>query len=131
MKVLTFGELVGRPECYYLRRWVLNLGFISFRLHHWFKSDDQRNFHDHAWWFWTFILKGSYEDITPSGVEVMKPGMARFRNAEHKHAVKVAPNGCWSFMVTGPAVRTWGFWVGTKFKKANKYFFRHGHHQCD
>jgi len=109
---------------------VLDFGLFSIRLHHWIASDDQRNFHDHPWWFFTIILWGGYKDVSPFGVDKVGIGSMRFRKAEHQHTVKVNPGGCWSLLITGPEKRIWGFWVKGKFRKRNKYFFEHGHHPC-
>ena len=75
----TQNEKLGLPEEPYLTRWVLDLGFISFRLHHWTGSDDLRHPHDHAWSFMTFVLYGSYLDISPDGDELMKAGKIAYR----------------------------------------------------
>jgi hypothetical protein len=94
-------------------------------------SDDQRNFHDHPWSFYTLVLKGGYTDVNPEGEERMTAGKLVFREAEHKHTVMVDKGGCWSLLLTGPEKRRWGFWVKNRFRKRNKYFFEHGHHPCD
>lgn len=39
-KIIAWAEPLGRPECPYARRWVLNLGVFAIRIHHWIKSDD-------------------------------------------------------------------------------------------
>lgn len=132
MKIgLTFGQKLGRPECPYMKRWVLNFWLFSIRLHHWYSSDDDRNWHDHPWWFVTFVLSGSYVDVSDNGLDVLTRGAVRYRPALHRHTTKVAPAGCWTLVLTGPEIRKWGFWVNGKFRKANKYFFRHGHHECN
>lgn len=128
---LIWREKLGKPECPYIERWVLDFGVFSLRLHHWLSSDDQRHFHDHPWWFFTIILAGGYTDISPSVREKMIPGRFKLRSAFHQHTVKVDRGGCWSFLVTGPENRVWGFWVDGRFRKRNKYFFEKGHHQCD
>jgi hypothetical protein len=136
MRFLTIGESLGRPECPYLRRWAINFGWFSIRVHHWLSGDDPRAFHDHPWSFVTLVLKGSYLDISESGTDVLVPGTVRFRPAAHRHTVKLVPGQhCWTIMLTGPVVRKWGFYVRgqsnkVKFKKSNKYFLEHGHHQC-
>lgn len=130
MQLITIGQKLGRPECPYMKRWVINFFLFSLRIHHWLSSDDDRNFHDHPWGFITFIIKGGYVDVSPLGEELMTPGKFKFRPALHRHTVKVNPGGCWTLMITGPELRKWGFWVKNKFIKANKYFFKFGHHPC-
>lgn len=125
------GERLGRPECPYLRRWVLALGLFSVRVHHFYRSDDARNHHDHPWWFVTLVLKGGYTDVSEGRLDHLRPGSMRFRPALHRHTVQTDPGGVWTLVLTGPNRRTWGFWVKGRFRKANKYFFEHGHHPCD
>jgi hypothetical protein len=122
-----FGAATG----VYVRRWYLETPFFTVRLHHWLHSDDTRHFHDHPWWFITMVLKGSYVDLSPEKNELMIPGRIRFRPANHRHSVKVGSGGAWTILLTGPKVRRWGFWVGKKWKKSNKYFLEHGAHICD
>ncbi len=127
-----WAKPLGNPICPYATRWMILSPFGSLRLHHWFGNDDDRAYHDHPWWFWTLILQGSYIDVTPLGEELLTQGSIRFRPADHAHRVKL-PDGvssCWSFIITGPDTRFWGFWIGSKFRKANKYFSKYGHHPC-
>lgn len=128
---LSWNEKLGLPECPYLRRWVLDFGAFAIRLHRWSGSDDQRAFHDHAWWFLTCVLRGSYRDISPAGEDLLRAGSIRFRPATHRHTVKVLRPGTWTLLVTGPVTRRWGFWVNGKLVKRDKYFVVHGHHPCD
>lgn len=125
----AWGERLGRPECPYLHRWVADFGLFSIRVHHFLRSDDNRNLHDHPWWYCTLVLRGSYRDVSEQGEELLTPGKVAFRRALHRHTVQTA--GVWTFLVTGPQVRRWGFWVKGKFRKANKYFLMYGHHPCD
>ncbi len=129
MKIL-WGQKLGLPECPYARRWVLQFSFCSLRIHHFYRSDDDRAFHDHPWWFLTFILAGAYIDVSEDSQTMLKRGDFAFRRAEHKHTVRT--DGVWTFLITGAEVRTWGFWTKAgKFLRARKFFWKHGHHPCD
>lgn len=128
---VKWGERLGREECPYLRRWGIVAGAFSVRVHHFYRSDDARFHHDHPWWFLTIVLKGGYTDSSEQGEDHLRAGSIRFRSATHRHTVFTDPGGVWTLILTGPNTRTWGFWVNGKFKKANKYFFEHGHHPCD
>jgi hypothetical protein len=79
----------------------------------------------------TFVLRGGYTDSTPDGDEHLKAPAIRHRSATHRHTVFPDKGGAWTVIVTGPKVRTWGFWIGDKFFKANKWFLARGHHPCD
>jgi hypothetical protein len=118
------------PGCTYLIRWVIDFWFFSIRLHHWVGSDDQRHMHDHPWWFWTFVFRGGYVERTEHGNIMLRAPTLAFRKAEHKHTVRVTKSGSWSLLLCGPEKRAWGFWVDGRFRKRSKYFFEHGHHQC-
>jgi hypothetical protein len=128
---LRWNEPLGKPECPYAYRWVLNFGLFALRVHHFVRSDDKRHFHDHGWWFLTFVLKGSYVDVSPDGRDQLRAGSIRFRKATHKHYVEVPKGGVWTFLITGSNSRKWGFWIGDKFKRPLKYFDKYGHPPCD
>lgn len=130
MRVL-WGQYLGRPDCPYLRRWVLDLGLFSLRVHHWLASDDQRYAHDHPWWFVTLCLAGGYWDLGERGTYRARRGSVRYFGSSHRHMVKVDPGGCWTLLLTGPERRVWGFWVNGRFWRRNKYFFKYGHHPCE
>lgn len=115
----------------YVRRWVLETPWFSFRLHHWLHSDDSRALHDHTWWFVTLILYGCYVDVTSTGEELLRAGSIRWRPPKHAHYVRVPPGGCWSLLLTGPIVREFGFWVRGRWRKSNRYFYDFGEHICD
>lgn len=130
--IIRWREQLGLPECPYVIRWRFETPWFSIRLHHWLAADDDRAFHDHPWSFTTFVLKGGYTDMTPAGSEYLRAPVVRHREAEHRHTVFPDMGGAWTIVVTGPKVRTWGFWAGgTKFIKANKWFASRGHHACD
>lgn len=118
------------PECPYVIRWRAEAPFGSVRLHHWLGPDDDRAFHDHPWWFVTVVLRGGYADRGPDGDDVLRAGSVRFRRAAHQHTVVPGDHGAWTLLVTGPRRRAWGFWLGGKFFKANKWFAARGHHPC-
>lgn len=127
---LSWNETLGLRPCPYLRRWVLDFGSFALRVHRWEASDDTRAFHDHPWWFLTCVLRGSYVDVSPQGRDLLRAGSIRFRPADHKHTVEIQTPGTWTVLVTGPAVRRWGFWVKGKLWKRDKYFAVNGHHPC-
>lgn len=127
----AWAERLGLPSCPYIVRWRLEFPFGSLRVHHWLASDDARAFHDHPWWYFTVVVKGGYTDRNPEGDDVLRPGSIRFRKALHRHTVVPSQGGCWTVLVTGPKARAWGFWPDGKFRKANKWFARFGHHPCE
>ena len=126
---ISWGQKLSCASGHYLKRWVFDFDLFSVRIHHWLGSDDQRHMHDHPWNFVTIVLKGCYLDISEKS-EVLSAGNIRYRKAEHKHSVYVS-NPCWTLLLTGPEKRKFGFWVGNKFVKRNKYHFMKGIHPCE
>ena len=120
-------QRLGPDHCPYIERWVFETKLFSIRLHHWFKSDDLRHPHDHAWNFVTIVLKGTITDRAYGKDDFRKRFSIRRYSAEHQHSV-VVDKPAWTLLFTGPEIRTWGFWVNGKFRKRNKYFFEHGEH---
>lgn len=117
-----------------MERWVFDFGPFAIRLHHWWASDDRRHFHDHAWWFLTFVLWGRYADISPDGCDTLRMGSMRYRRASHRHTVEIEHRGTWTLLITGRPIRRWGFWITpTKMLRRDKYFAEngYGHHPCD
>lgn len=147
--LLEWKQPLGKDECPYVHRWMIGHNKLgSLRLHHWIGSDDPRAKHDHPWWFMTFVLRGGYTDVALLGDheddhrdislhDHLRAPTCRLRRANHRHTVQTDQGGAWTFMITGPAKRDWGFWTRRKdtgelrFVRAVRYFFRHGHHQCD
>lgn len=151
MNIAWAQELPTSDGTPYLRRWVLDLGFCSIRLHHWLCSDDERAPHDHPYWLWTLVLKGGYDDIIysnlsssherPLDMEIVIPvrrstGSFQRWPAQHTHYVKVHEGGCWSLCLAGRQSRIWGFWTERydgvrRFVRSSRYFRQKGHHVCD
>jgi len=127
---LRWREPLGLPRCPYVVRWRLETPWFSVRVHHWLAPDDARAPHDHPWAFTTLVLRGGYRDHSPDGDEHLRAPAVRRRSALHRHTVFPDRDGAWTIVFCGPKIRSWGFWVGGKFRKANKYFLTYGHHPC-
>jgi hypothetical protein len=135
---IRWNEPLGKPECPYMRRWVFNFWLFAIRIHHWIRSDDKRHFHNHPWWFWTFVLKGAYVDVSydpkhpeiKETAEAMLAGNFAFRKASHLHYVLVPEGGCWTLLLTGPQTQNWGFWINNRIMRPLRFFSRYGHPPC-
>lgn len=126
----------GLEECPYIMRWVLFPNWYSIRLHHWSASDDTRALHNHAWWFITIVLWGSYVDFYNDPhtgeltADVLRTGSIRFRHAHYSHTVQIL-QPTWTLLLTGRPLSRWGFWVNGKLIRRDRYFAIYGHHPCD
>lgn len=127
----SWNEKLGITGCEYLTRWGIETKFGSVRVHKWTGPDDDRAFHDHPWWFLTFVLRGGYTDVSPNGEEKVSAPAIKFRPALHQHTVVPYSQGALTLLITGPKMRSWGFWLDGKFRKANKWFGKYGHHPCN
>jgi hypothetical protein len=100
--------------------------FGAVRVHKILKSDDDRAFHDHPFWFISIVLKGQYKEISPifrdgiyEGVRIIyrKAGSIAFRRAADWHRIEVFPGETvWTLFICGTRKRTWGFLTSQKFK---------------
>lgn len=99
----------------YMRRWwIYRTYHASIYLHEFMRSDDDRALHDHPWWSVSYLLRGSYTEVTISagGVELRKiysaPSLI-LRSAKGAHRIELHDGPCWTLFMTGPVIRSWGF----------------------
>lgn len=96
----------------YLRRWwiVPRNDYCNVYLHEILHSDDDRALHDHPWDNTSFLIDGSYIEITPEGEFPREAGSLVHRKATDAHRLIVPDGGrAVSIFSTGPAIREWGF----------------------
>jgi hypothetical protein len=118
-----------RPDEVYLRRWYLfRCKWFSIRLHHILLPDEDRDPHDHPWWFLTIILRGGY---TERWMRYFRPRESihqfphwRWGRFSIKHVRRFSfhkpndihqiiefnrPQGSWTLFITGAERQEWGF----------------------
>ena len=103
---------IGDAANPYLRRWyvVPRTPGCNVYLHHICQDDHDRALHDHPWWNISFLLRGKYIEVTPSGRKLRRPGIPIARRATSSHCVElIGDRPVWTLFVTGPVVREWGF----------------------
>jgi hypothetical protein len=118
----------GNP---YLRRWFVipRNRLCNIYLHQFLRDDDDRALHDHPWGSnCSVLLDGRYievlfrrepvhgDPLPPQTRVVRRPGWLVFRRAATAHRVELfrdaegRPMPVWSLFLTGPMLRSWGFW---------------------
>lgn len=119
-----FGrQLIGPAGNPFMMRYILfrwgNLPRVY--VHKFLRSDDERAPHNHPWWFMSFVLRGWYLEYTdtPPNPHVRKQFSLAYRGLDVFHRVALpqvlcrdgsyGPVSCWTLVVTGPDVRSWGF----------------------
>jgi len=128
---IRWNEPLGQEECPYMRRWVINLWLFSIRLHVWYRSDDKRHMHNHAFNFLTIVLRGGYIDVSPVNNDILSKGSIRYRKADHTHYVGYPIPGTMTLLFCGRKKQNWGFFVKGKLMRPLRYFSRYGHPSCE
>lgn len=98
---------------------------------HWIRTPDpDLDPHDHPWTFWSFVVRGAYEEMKwpfPS-VSMQQRQPWRYRRwSRHRmdkfsahYITAVEPNTV-TLVVVGPRTRNWGFWTPSGFMPWQQY----------
>jgi hypothetical protein len=125
------GLVIGGADDPYMRRWFLipRNRLVNVYLHQIVRDDDDRALHDHPWVNLSWILAGGYREVLFDGVPEpglaalpavrtlwRMPGFVGWRRARVAHRLVLGRDRdggsveCWSLFLTGPTLRSWGFW---------------------
>jgi hypothetical protein len=100
----------------YLRRWFVipRNRWLNIYLHEYLDDDEDRALHDHPWWSASLCLVGElieyFHHKKHLAVRTIGGGSLVIREAEFSHRLQVPIPGTVTLFVTGPRLRTWGFW---------------------
>jgi hypothetical protein len=101
---------------YMLRWWVIPRNKVfNIYLHNFMRSDDDEALHDHPWAFnLSIIVHSEYTEhtIAAGGVNlkrVFPAGTVKLRIGPAAHRVELHKGPVWTFFITGPTIREWGF----------------------
>lgn len=128
---IRWKEPLGRLECPYLYRWTFIFCGFSIRLHHWIRSDDKRFFHDHPFNFVSFVLKGHYTNVTPTGKTEVTQGSCWYANGNKVHYLDISKGGAWTLLFCSRPYKKWGFYVNGHLWRPLRYFHKYGITPCD
>jgi hypothetical protein len=104
----------------YMERFYLSAD-RNVRLHHICMSDLDQDMHDHPWDFVSVLLTGAYLETTESGdVSYSAPAVIA-RRAETLHRLTLLEGPMWTYVVTGPVRRRWGFATPTGWVHWSEY----------
>jgi len=130
-------DIIPRGQDRYLvRLYLINCPWFGLKLH-WFEGPDpDQDCHDHPWWFLSWVLRGGYTEkrqevvhpyegclrteakpmwVRSQWLEVRRRWSWCFRSPTDVHSIiKIEPNTM-TFIINGPRVRSWGFWVPVKW----------------
>jgi hypothetical protein len=118
--------IIGTAEEPYMHRWwvIPRNRFFNIYLHNIKRDDADYALHDHPWMNLSIVLKGGYYEVTPlwrpsvrapqplTHTAWKRPGSWTLRRPTSAHRLMVeSSNGpTWSLFITGPVMRSWGFW---------------------
>lgn len=118
------------PECIcnsegdiYLMRYVVwrddadNALFI----HVLYRSDEDREMHDHPADFKARIISGSYRELTPDGEQVFGVGDWNIKKAEDLHRLEVIKGPVVTLFYRYPKRRDWGFMLPEGWMSHSKF----------
>lgn len=99
--------------------WLLQRLSMGVRLHHILRSDDDRAYHDHPWYFVSIILRGGYWEHRPvfrgthyvgDSRKWVKPGRIVIRCHTSLHRLELpAGQTAWTIFITFRYRHGWGF----------------------
>ncbi len=111
--------VIGRDSEPVLQRWrVLKAGPLALYIHRFLRDDPDQDLHDHPWDSLSWLVSGSYIELTESGSTVFRPGKITLRRAEYRHRICVPDQqleAVVSVFLVGPKRRSWGFWKNGSF----------------
>lgn len=104
-------------------------------LHHFHRSDADRDLHDHPWAFWSLILLGGYWEVTPQKglyplrkMRWYKPWSLLRRPATWVHLVRLnkTTDRVWTLVLRFGYERQWGFHTKNGWVHFKKYDYKAG-----
>ena len=111
----------------YMKRWIFRTPWGTLRIHKIMRSDEGRDFHDHPFSFTSIILSGGYFEHRPGcRCGITREGSTRWvagpcqrfyapaivrRKAEDFHRLELT-RPAWTFVISSPYFRQWGFLLG-------------------
>jgi len=134
-----------------IRWWLIPRNrFLNVYLHKIIWDDVDRALHDHPWWSFSVLLKGTLGEVDldplymdpfdgtpfekplhemPTRTRFFRPGQIRLRKPDYLHRLVLPGTNkqpAWTLFITGPRIRNWGFlcpqgWtIWTKFVERGK-----------
>lgn len=108
---------IGADEDPQMLRWYVlpRNKVFNIYLHNFLRSDNDEALHDHPWLFnISIIATGEYTEqtIAEGGVhhgDIRRAGDIKGRWGKSPHRVELHKGPVWTFFITGPTIREWGF----------------------
>ena len=107
----------------YLWRWYLipHNRIFNIYLHRFGRSDDDRALHDHPWYSMSILLKGEMIEHSFKGIRHIPRWLPIFRTAKFAHRLELVKGPVWTLFITGPNIRSWGFYCPQGWRHWQKF----------
>jgi hypothetical protein len=109
-------QIIGPADNPYLVRWYVSphSRWFNIYLHRVLRSDEDRALHDHPWVNCSILIAGYYIEhtIAAGGIHERRfrvAGDVKLRLPTAAHRLEIGGMECWTFFLTGPNIRAWGF----------------------
>lgn len=143
IRIYSTRKIISRTNTgVYLIRYHLipNNRYLNVYLHKFIQSDLDDALHDHPWNSVGILLNRPYLEHTPLYTEkwiekgdrhtktrIVRPFVLTYRPAEFIHRVELLDKEpVWTFFMTGPWVRDWGFWCDKGFVNNKDFLTKDG-----
>jgi hypothetical protein len=116
-------EIRSKEGKLHFRRWqILKTPWFSIYIHGIYAADQDKHLHNHPWDYKSIVLKGSYIEETPTGLNTLEPGSYTNRDGSGYHKIKelITPKVYTLFFVT-PVKRDWGYLVNGEYMFHEEY----------
>lgn len=120
-KIFLVKEIKSKSGELHFQRWrIIWTPWFAVYIHRIFMADNDMFMHDHPWDYFSMVLHGSYNEITPDTMRpghakdvILLPGFCTKRKAESFHKIgTLNTESVTTLFITGRRRREWGFKVG-------------------
>lgn len=99
-------------------------GFAVY-IHHIWRSDVERDLHDHPWNFLSLILTRGYIEVTDNGQAFYPRGSILWRPAQWRHRL-ILDGPVWTVIVRSRKKKSWGFYTKDGYVHWKAYEYNEG-----
>lgn len=120
---VVIQSLRGKNNPQFIRYVLFRTPWGGVQIHKWLRPDEDRHTHNHPRAFWTFVLRGGYEEIVAPYLGLRwEVGSQHRVPLWRKHRVtKLLRVPTWTLVIVGPKRQDWGFFTEDGFILADDY----------
>ncbi len=121
-RLFLIKEIKSKTGELHFRRWrIISTPWFSIFVHNIYKADEDKHLHDHPWSYCNAVLRGSYLEETPDGINLMDVGSSSRRKAESFHKILKVWGPVTTLFMIGRRRRDWGYFVNGSWMQHEEY----------